>query len=221
MPRHPRYRTLAFLPPLSFSFTIYYVFCFFHTSSAFNFSFICLHNHLHLSIPSIQHRIPSTPCVAQAPLAVIANALYPDLDESWAILYLLFNTYNFIYPGRNLWVDPVISIQAFFMYLVRFLLLSLCPARTTAIDDTTTPPSTPSVDLSRVNFEFSSTIRRRDNVYFVPCTNHLLLVTLWPRSIVSKLLIQLALLCAICGFGSWLDSNACGCPITLLGPCNS
>jgi len=145
---------------------------------AFNFSFICLHNHLHLSIPSIQHRIPSTPCVAQAPLAVIANALYPDLDESWAILYLLFNTYYFIYPGRNLWVDPVISIQAFFMYLVRFLLLSLCPAHTTAIDDTTTPPSTPSVDLSRVNFEFSSTIRRRDNVYFVPCTNHLLLVTL-------------------------------------------
>lgn len=89
------------------AFTIYYIICFLFSlsSSAFNFSFICTTIFIYPSIPSIQHHDPSTLCVAQVPpaffpvpsplavilMATIPNGLYPDLDESWAMLYLLFN----------------------------------------------------------------------------------------------------------------------------------
>ena len=63
--------------------------------------------------------------------ATIPNGLYPDLDESWAMLYLLFNYLLFTSWTHPFRVDPVISIQplAFLLFLsrVRFLFVVALP----------------------------------------------------------------------------------------------
>jgi len=137
----PSISDTCLLAPLSFSFTVYYIFCFLHVLFSLiicNFSFICLHNHLHLSISSIQHRNPSTPCVAQVPpVFPFQHLSHSSQTHSIPILtnhglcYISYLIRIILYPGctSNIY-------SSFFMYLVRFL-LSLCLARTTTINDTT------------------------------------------------------------------------------------
>lgn len=103
------------------------------------------------------------PCPSVPPGAILdtdTETDCPDLDESWAILRLLFNSYYFISwtPYR---VDPVISIRPTgllpFCSLSLVFSLSLCRALATTIDDTIPPHRASSVDLFGVNFEFPPT----------------------------------------------------------------